>query len=121
MSDLLTEKKAFRQAHAAQQDLALLNGDGSFGRPMMKENPESRQAEGENARENSDIAKKATDTKAAVVPTEGADPVQGYDVVKRVNRELPADYPERARRYNNQVRDERTNLGRGKPSMVTTD
>lgn len=114
--DLLGLKNDFR---GAQKDLDALNGDKSRGGKMMDENPESRQAEGKHASESSDITKKVARTTS--VPTPEASPVQGFDTVKPVDRELPADYPERARRANNQTRDMRTNLGRGKPAIVEVE
>jgi hypothetical protein len=96
-----------------------LNGDESSGKEMMDENPESRQAEDTAASENSDITKKVKPT--TTVPTAEAAPVNGYDCVKPVDRALPQDMPERARRVNNQVRDMRTNLGRGKPGTIVQE
>ena len=83
---------------------------GTRGAELMKENPASRQAEGKNKSEVSDITKVVA--KTTVVPTPEADPVQGFDVVKEVNRTLPADSPEAARRRSNKSRDLRTNLGK---------
>jgi hypothetical protein len=112
----LMELKSQFKAHDPQRDLDTLNGDGGKGQIMMKENPQSRQAEDTNKGETSDITKPVV--KSLVVPTAEAVPVQGYDVVQEVNRTMPADSPERARRHNNQVRDMRTNLGRGKSAVV---
>lgn len=113
--DLLGMKQSFR-AHTPQKDLALMNGDGSRGGEMMDENPDSRQAEGSTKSESSDITKKVK--KTTIVPTPEATPVQGFETVEPVNREMPADYPEKARRANNQTRDMRTNLGRGKDATI---
>lgn len=114
--DLLGMKKNFRDPHSAAKDLAAMNGDGSRGGEMMDENPDSRQAEGKSASEVSDTTKAVK--KTTVVPATEATPVQGFETVDPVNRELPADYPERARRANNQARDMRSNLGRGKSGIV---
>ena len=116
---LLGMKQQFR-GHAPQKDVDLMNGDNSTGAKMMKENPESRQSESKNASENSDITKTVKQT-TKVNTTPDTTPMEGFDVVRQVNREVPIGMPERARRYNNQVRDARTNLGRGKPSVVVTD
>lgn len=116
--DLLGMKRGFR-GHVAQKNLALMNGDGSRGGEMMDENPDSRQAEGSTKSENSDITKKVK--KTTMVPTAEATPVQGFETVEPVQRDLPADYPERARRANNQTRDMRTNLGRGKDATVIVE
>lgn len=86
---------------------------------QMKENPESRQAEGKNKNENSQITKAVKPT--LVVPTPEAAPVKGYDTVKAVQRDRDADVPEAARQLNNRTRDMRTNLGRGKISVVETE
>ena len=118
--DLLSMKNEFKGPHKPTRDVAALNGDGSRGGEMMSENPTSRQAEGKDADENSDITK--TVKKTTVVPTSPeATAVQGYDTVKPVNRDLPADYPERARRASNQARDMRSNLGRGLPANIVID
>jgi hypothetical protein len=93
-----------------------VNPTKSSGDELMKENPASRQAEGKNKSESSDIT--SVVRKTMVVPTPEADPVQGYDTVKPVDRTRKADTPEAARRANNQARDMRTNLGRGKASHV---
>jgi hypothetical protein len=115
--NLLGMKKNFRDPHSATKDVAALNGDGSRGGKYMDENAESRQAEDSHKSEESDITKKVA--KTTVVPTSPeATAVQGFDTVKPVMRDLPADYPERARRANNQTRDMRTNLGRGKPALI---
>jgi len=90
------------------------------GKEQMKENPESRQAEGKNASEKSETTKVAE--KTLDVPTSPeARNVQGFDTVKPVNRERHADSPEAARQRNNMARDARTNLGRGKSSTVVVD
>src|SRR5215469_3775359 len=112
---LIGMKNAFRNP----DKLNRLNGDESSGKPMMKENPESRQAEDTNKGAKSDITKKGADT--GTVQTPEASPTNGYECVKPVNRELPQSMPERARRVNNQVRDMRTNLGRGKPGIVVQE
>jgi hypothetical protein len=112
----LLGKNNIRDPHVAQKDLASLNGDGSRGGEMMDENPDSRQAEGKSKSENSGITKVVRKTLS--VPTPEATPVQGFETVDAVDRDLPADYPERARRANNQARDMRTNLGRGKSGYV---
>lgn len=96
----------------------VLNGDnaagpaGIKGREPMKDNPQSRQAEGKNDSEKSDITKKVDPTTTRPGSPEGATE-QGYDVVKKVAREFPADGPEAVRKKNNMARDARTNLGRG--------
>ena len=110
--------KGMRNPHQAQSDLDLLNGDGSRGAEMMDENPDSRQAEGSSKSEVSQITKKVK--KTLVVPATEATPVQGYETVDTVDRSLPVDSPERARRANNQARDMRCNLGRGKAGIVET-
>jgi len=113
--NLMDMKGEFRHGpYKPTTDVAALNGDGSTGGKMMDENPESRQAEDMHKSEDSDITSKVE--KTTTVPTSPeARPVQGYDTVKPVNRAMPADFPERARRANNQARDMRTNLGRGVP------
>ena len=118
VSNLMGMKNEFR-GHAPQKDVDLMNGDNSTGEKYMDENPASRQKEATHKSENSDITKAVKQT--TVVPTPEAQPMEGWDVVRQVNREVPIGMPERARRYNNQVRDARTNLGRGKPSVVVTD
>jgi hypothetical protein len=90
-----------------------------MAKELMKENPESRQREGANKDENSDITKAVKKTLS--VPTAEASPVQGFDVVKPVKRERKADSPESARQLNNRTRDMRTNLGRGKPAIVEVE
>lgn len=82
------------------------------GKEPMKENPESRQAEGSNASETSAITKKVKPTTTRPGTPEG-DTELGFDVVKKVAREFPPDGPEAARKKNNMARDSRTNLGRG--------
>lgn len=96
-----------------------VNPTRSSGDELMKENPASRQAEGKNKSESSDITKVVR--KTMTVPTPEADPVQGFDTVKPVNRTRKADSPEAARQENNRARDFRTNLGRGKQSTVVTE
>ena len=118
VSNLMGMKNEFR-GHAPQKDVDLMNGDNSTGEKYMDENPASRQKEATHKSEVSDTTKKVAQT--TVVPTPEAQPMEGWDVVRQVNREVPIGMPERARRYNNQVRDARTNLGRGKPSVVVTD
>lgn len=81
-----------------------------MAKELMKENPESRQAEGKNASENSDVTKAVK--KTTVVPTPEASPVQGYDVVKMVDRTRQKDSPEETRQRNNKSRDLRSNLGK---------
>lgn len=81
------------------------------GKEPMGDNPQSRQAEGSNDSENSDITKKVKPTTTRPGTPEGATE-QGYDIVKKVAREFPADGPEAARKKNNMARDCRTNLGR---------
>lgn len=83
---------------------------------MAKNNPKSRQAEDTNKTENSDITKTPMQTKS--VPTPEASASEGYDVIKAVNRDLPVGHPERARRINNQRRDQKTQLGIGKPAII---
>ena len=117
--DLLGMKQQFR-GHAPQKDVDLMNGDNSTGEKYMDENPASRQKEATHKSENSDITKTVKQT-TKVNTTPDTTPMEGFDVVRQVNREVPIGMPERARRYNNQVRDSRTNLGRGKPSVVVTD
>jgi hypothetical protein len=118
--DLLGMKKDFRDAHKSQKDIALLNGDGSRGDKYMDENPSSRQAENTHASEESDITKKVKQTTAVNTSPE-AQPFEGFEVVRPVDRELPVGMPERARRFSNQSRDMRTALGRGKSSTVVTE
>ena len=78
---------------------------------LMKENPASRQKEGANKTETTDITKPVK--KSLNVPTTPeAVSLQGFDTVAPVNRALPADAPEEARKKNNASRDARTNLGR---------
>lgn len=86
----------------------------------MQENPASRQAEGSDKSENSEITKavKATTT---LPGSPESDPVQGFDTVKKVARVFPADGPEAARKANNISRDCRTNLGRGTWSTPVLD
>ena len=72
--------------------------------------------EWEGATDYSALPKKVKPT--TVVPATEATPVQGYETVDTVDRSLPLDSPERARRANNQARDMRTNLGRGKSTHV---
>lgn len=86
---------------------------------LMKENPQSRQAEDSNKGASSEISRKTKPT--TQVPTSPeARAEQGYDVVTEVNRDLPADSPEQARKKNNASRDARTNLGRTIPSTVVS-
>jgi hypothetical protein len=82
------------------------------GKSPMPENPDSRQAEGSSKSEKSDITKPVIKTVTRPSTPEGATE-QGYDIVKKVAREFPADGPEAARKKNNMARDSRTNLGRG--------
>jgi len=82
------------------------------GKEPMPENPRSRQAEGGNNSEKSQITREVTPTVTRPGTPEG-DTEQGFDVVKRVAREFPPDGPEAARKKNNQARDLRCNLGRG--------
>lgn len=96
-----------------------VNPTKSSGDELMKENPASRQAEGKNKSENSDIT--SVVRKTLVVPTPEADPVQGYDTVKPVDRTRNADTPEAARQANNRARDFRTNLGRGKGTNTVVE
>jgi hypothetical protein len=117
--DLLGMKNDFKGPHSATKDVAALNGDGSRGAVLMKENPASRQAEGKNSDETSDITKPVKET--TKVPTPEAEPFEGYDIVRPVNRELPAGMPERARRASNQARDMRVALGRGKPATIVQE
>jgi hypothetical protein len=111
---------------------AILNGDDplgagnvrvnptrSSGDELMKENPASRQAEGKNKSESSDIT--SVVRKTMVVPTPEADPVQGYDTVKPVDRTRKVDTPEAARQANNRTRDMRTALGKGKVSSTVVE
>jgi hypothetical protein len=88
----------------------------SRGKELMSENPESRQAENTNKSEDSQITKEVK--KTLVVPSPEAEPVQGYDVLKRVDRTRKDDSPEAARARNNAVRDDRTVLGRCKPALI---
>lgn len=90
-----------------------------MAREQLKENPESRQAEGKNKNENSDITKVVK--KTTVVPTPEARTEQGFDTVQPVNRTRKEDSPEAARQRNNRTRDMRTNLGRGKPAIVEVE
>ena len=119
VSDLMGMKNEFR-GHAPQKDVDLMNGDNSMGEKYMDPNPASRQKEATHKSEDSDITKTVKQT-TKVNTTPDTTPMEGFDVVRQVNREVPIGMPERARRYNNQVRDARTNLGRGKPSVVVTD
>ena len=116
---LLGMKQQFR-GHAPQKDVDLMNGDNSTGEKYMDENPASRQKEATHKSENSDITKTVKQT-TKINTTPDTTPMEGFDVVRQVNREVPTGMPERARRYNNQVRDARTNLGRGKPGIVTVE
>ena len=84
---------------------------GTHGAELMKENPASRQAEGKNKSEVSDITKVVAKT-TKVNTTPEANAVQGYDVIGPVNRERKADSPEEARKKNNAARDKRVNLGK---------
>ena len=87
---------------------------------LMKSNPASRQKEGANKTETSDITKPIT--KSLSVPTTPeAVSVQGFDTVQQFDRSLPKDSPEEARKKNNASRDARTNLGRGIPSQPTIE
>lgn len=90
------------------------------GRAMLDENPSSRQAEGTHEDENSDITRKVKPTRSVPTSPE-ANVDQGYNLVAPVNRDLPADSPEVARRKLNQVRDLRTNLGRTIPSTSVVE
>jgi len=85
-------------------------------RKQMQENPESRQKEGSNKSEVSEITKAVK--KTTEVPTPEARTVQGFDCVQPVDRERKEDSPEAARQRNNRTRDMRTALGRGKPGIV---
>lgn len=118
--DLLAMKAGFRNAHSPQKDVDLMNGDNSTGAPYMKENPESRQAEDTNKGAGSDIAEKAKQTTSVNTSPE-TQPMEGFDVVRPVNRQTVTGAPERARRYNNQTRDMRTALGRGKPGLIVQE
>lgn len=89
------------------------------GKELMGENPQSRQAEGKNKNENSDITKKVK--KTLTLPEPEARIIQGYDIVKPVNRERKDDSPDQARMLNARTRDMRTCLGRGKTSIVEVD
>ena len=90
------------------------------GKKGMQPNPESRQAEGSNKSEVSEITKKVTPT-LTIPGSPESEPVQGYDTVKKVAREFRADGPEAARKKNNIARDLRSNLGRGVPSTPVLD
>jgi hypothetical protein len=90
------------------------------GDEPMADNPASRQAEGSNKSENSEITKEVKPTTTLPGSPE-SDPVKGYDTVKKVAREFPADGPEMARKANNMARDSRTNLGRGTWSEPVLD
>lgn len=81
-----------------------------MAKELMGENPKSRQAEGKDKGEKSQITKTVKETKT--VPTPEAAAVKGFDTVKQFDRSLKADAPEEARKKNNQSRDSRTNLGR---------
>lgn len=102
----------------AQDLLDKVKGDnaagpaGIKGKEPMADNPQSRQAEGSDKSENSDITKKVKPTTTRPGTPEGATE-QGYDIVKKVAREFPPDGPEAARKKNAMARDARTNLGRG--------
>src|SRR5215831_7301873 len=93
----------------------ILNGDSASGpaeikgKEPMGPNPQSRQAEGKNESENSDITKKVKPTTTRPGTPEGKIE-QGYDVVQKVEREFAPDSPEAARKKNNMARDARTNL-----------
>lgn len=87
------------------------------GKPMMKENPASRNAEGDNG--GPEHAKDYMDSQPSNVMEENVQ--QGYTIVKPVNSVMPEHYPESARRKNNQARDQRTNLGRGKAGIVEVE
>lgn len=88
--------------------------------PLMPENPESRQSEGAQKSEVSDITKKARPT--TQFPFAPSDSTRaGFENVEAVNRALPDDYPEIQRRKNNRSRDLRTNLGRTNWTTPTTN
>lgn len=91
-----------------------------MAKKLMDENPITRQAEGKDKSEKSQIT--APVKKSLGVPTTPtAKSDSGFDTVKQINRALPADYPEQARRKNSAARDARTNLGRGIPSTPVVD
>jgi hypothetical protein len=90
------------------------------GDDPMPENPASRQAEGSDKSENSQITKKVKPT-TTIPGSPETDPVQGYDTVKKVERKFDEDGPEAARKSNNMSRDARTNLGRGTWSVPVLD
>ena len=86
------------------------------GREVMGENPESRQAEGSNKNENSDITKKVKPTLKVMANGPEVRDVKGFSCVTPVDRALPSDSPEEARKRNNASRDARCQLGRLIPS-----
>jgi len=89
----------------------------SGGKPMMRENPASRRVE-----DSASGPAHGTDYMDKTLPVPTAENVQsGYDVVKTVNRVLPAFYPEEARKKNNSARDQRTNLGRTVPVTLISE
>jgi hypothetical protein len=90
-----------------------------MARKMMKANPESRQAEGKNESAKSDITSPLKPT--LTNPSPEACNVAGFDTVLPVDRTRPDACPESARQRNNRTRDMRTNLGRGKISVVETE
>lgn len=98
----------------------ILNGDSEqssgpakiAGKEPMGDNPASRQAEGKDQSEVSEITKKVKPTTTRPGTPEG-NVQQGFDIVNKVAREFAPDSPEAARKKNNMARDARTNLGRG--------
>lgn len=91
-----------------------------MARKQMDENPQSRQAEGMDKDERSQITKPVK--KTLTVPTSPeARNVEGFDCVQPVNRARMEDSPESARQRNNRTRDMRSNLGHGLPSNIVID
>jgi hypothetical protein len=89
------------------------------GEPHMKSNPRSRQAEGKNSDETSQITMKVKPTTTLAEPE--ARVTEGFDTIYPVNRVRPEGSPEAARQRNNRARDLRTNLGVGHSSKIVLD
>jgi hypothetical protein len=92
------------------------------GDEPMKDNPASRQAEGSNKSENSEITKEVKPTTTLPGSPESADDVEnGYLITSRVERKFSPDGPEAARKKLNMNRDLRSNLGRSTWSTPVLD
>jgi len=105
------------RGNEAKELLGMTTNDKPAGKPLMQENPASRQAEGASAGPSHGMD--YMDKGLPVVTAENVE--MGYDIVKPVKSEVPAQYPEVARRKNNMARDMRTNLGRGKAGIVDVE